>query len=81
MPETNSYPFVEKECAIWMNNLTPDNLALSQVIPTIKRMYQNGANDMDTKWRIAIAIYAKRHNIPFSPGMMNEMLNILNTEV
>lgn len=73
-----SYLSMEKELEIQMNSITPDNLTLNQIIPTIKEMYLNGANDMDTKWRRAIEVYANRHNIPFAPGMLNEMFNILN---
>lgn len=73
-----SYLSMEKELKIQMNSITPNNLTVSQIIPTIERMYLNGANDMDHKWRNAIRIYAERHDIKFAPGMMNEMLNILN---
>jgi len=73
-----SYLSMEKELKIQMNNITPDNLTLNQIIPTIKQMYLDGANDMDSKWRHAIEVYAKRHDIPFAPGMINEMFNILN---
>jgi hypothetical protein len=74
-----SYLSMEKELEIQMNNITPNNLSLGQVIPTIKQMYLNGANDMDSKWRNAIETYAKRHNIKFAPGMINEIFNILNS--
>lgn len=73
-----SYLSMEKELEIQMNSITPNNLSLGQVIPTIKQMYLNGANDMDSKWRDAIKIYAERHDIKFAPGMINEMFNILN---
>lgn len=73
-----SYLSMEKELEIQMNNITPNNLSLGQVIPTIKQMYLNGANDMDSKWRNAIKIYVERHDIKFAPGMINEMFNILN---
>lgn len=73
-----SYLSMEEELKIQMNNITPDNLTLQQIIPTIKQMYLNGANDMDSKWRHAIEVYANRHNISFAPGMINEMFNILN---
>jgi len=73
-----SYLLMKSELEIQMNHITPDNLTLSQIIPTIKQKYLNGANDMDSKWRKAIEIYAKRHNIPFAPGMINELFNILN---
>lgn len=75
---TKSYLSMNEELKTQMNNITPNNLTISQIIPTIERMYLNGANDMDNKWRNAIRIYAERHDIKFAPGMMNEMLNILN---
>ena len=62
-----------------MNNITPDKLTISQIIPTIKEMYFNGVRDIDDKWRDALRIYANRHNIPFAPGMINELFNIINT--
>lgn len=75
----NSYLTSEKLLDIWMNNITPENLSIAQIVPTIKRMYFNGANDMDNKWRKAIKIYADKHNIKFAPGMINELLNILGS--
>ena len=41
-------------------------------------MYDKGADDMDKKYRNALRIYAAKHNIPFAPGMINEIFNILN---
>lgn len=61
-----------------LSEITPDKLALSQIIPTIENMYDRGADDMDKKYRIALRIYATKHDIIFAPGMINEILNILN---
>lgn len=58
--------------------ITPDKLTISQIIPTIENIYDRGADDMDRKWRNALRIYAAKHNIPFAPGMINELFNILN---
>lgn len=73
-----SYLDMKDELKIRMNNITPENLTIDQIIPTIKEMYLTGANDMDSKWRTAVKIYAKKHNIKFAPGMINELFNIIN---
>ncbi len=79
MNNNKSYLFLDKERNIRINSIKSENLTISQIIPTIERMYINGANDMDNRWRKAIKIYAEKHNIPFAPGMINEIFNILNS--
>ena len=74
----SSYLDMDKELAARINCITPNNLTISQTIYTIKQMYLNGANDMDNKWRKALKIYADEHNTKFAPGILNELINILN---
>ncbi len=58
--------------------ITVDKLTISQIIPTLEYIYNKGADDMDRKYHIALRIYATKHNIPFNPGMIDEITNTLN---
>jgi len=77
METKKSYIEMESEVKARMNNITPENLSLDQIIPTIKRMYLNGANDMDTKWRESFKTYCEEEGIEFK-GAWFKLLNILN---
>lgn len=77
MKEKKSYLDMENELKTQMNNITPENLSIAQVIPTIQRMYLNGANDMDNKWRDAIRIYCNENGLD-AKNLFLPLLNILN---
>lgn len=70
---------LDKERKAALSEITPDKLTISQIIPTIENMYNKGADDMYEKYHIALRIYAAKHNIPFNPGMINEIVNTLNS--
>jgi len=68
---------MEDEIKPWLNSINPENLSISQIIPTIERMYCNGANDMDTKWRHALETYCNETGTNFNKLFL-PLLNILN---
>ena len=74
----SSYLDMDKELAARINCITVCNLNNNQIIYTIKQMYLNGANDMDSKWRKALKIFAKKYKMKYTPGILNELINILN---
>jgi len=77
MESKKSYLEMENEIKPWMNSINPENLSITQVMPTIERMYRNGANDMDNKWRHAIETYCNENNIKFNDIFL-PLLGILN---
>lgn len=74
----SSYLDMEEELKLKMPNIVNEFLTIDMIIPKMKKLYLEGAKDMDSKWRKAIKIYADEHNIKFAPGIINELLNILN---
>jgi len=69
---------LDKERKAALSVITVDKLTISQIIPTFEYIYNKGADDMDRKYHIALRIYATKHNIPFNPGMIDEIVNTLN---
>ena len=74
----SSYLDMDKELTARINCITPNSLTISQTIYTIKQMYFNGTNDMDSKWRKALKLFAKKYKMKYTPGILDELITVLN---